>query len=141
MSSVTPFPKDNAEAESSSVDRTVDAIRLLLESLSPHERERVRRALGTELRPIETPRAGEVLSTIVQLLPQRENWTAKQFKEQVADRGVGATDKEIQNALAYLTRRGHISRVGYGQYRVDGTVVTNAVDLGGGTVRNSEHYD
>jgi hypothetical protein len=91
----------------------------------------VRRALGEELRPIETPRAGEVLQMIVRILPQRAEWTARLFKEQIANSGIKATAKEIQNALGYLTRKGHITRVGYGRYLVDGGELITSDDIRG----------
>ncbi len=129
MSNNSAIQNPKSDHQSSSVERVVDAVRLLLERLSPNEREQVRRALQEELRPIATPRGGEVLSAIVYLLPRRESWTPQDFKSDVSELGVEATDKEIQNALAYLTRRGHLRRIGYGQYRVDGSVVASAEDL------------
>ncbi len=72
-----------------------------------------------------------MLGTIVRLLPDREEWTVADFKHEVASEGVEATTKEIYNALGYLTRKGHIRRVGYGRYLIDGGILITAEDLGG----------
>jgi hypothetical protein len=90
------------------------------------------------LRPIPTPRAGEVLEAIVKLLPLRKDWTAHRFKAEVSAKGVNASPKEIYNAIGYLARKGHIQRVGYGQYVVGGAVFVSADEFGGAPSRVEE---
>jgi predicted transcriptional regulator of viral defense system len=77
------------------------------------------------------PRAGEVLGAIVRLLPQRESWTVAELKQTIDERGIPATPREVYNAVSYLARKGHIRRVGYGRYLIDGVPVVTADHLGG----------
>jgi hypothetical protein len=128
------FPDSNSE-------KIADTVRTLLSLLPAVDRHRLLDELVKAERTISAPRAGEVLGTIVQFLPKRQTWTAEEIRDEVAAAGVEASSRDVFNAIGYLARKGHIQRVGYGQYRVDGTVVSSAADLGGGTVRNSEHYD
>ncbi len=112
-------------------EKVAEAIKTLLDPLSPTDRESVLAKLTEMLRPIPTPRAGDVLSAIVRILPQRHTWTVDDVKSGVGSSGVAATPKEIYNALGYLTRKKHIRRVGYGQYIVDGFAVVTVEELGG----------
>ena len=83
--------------------------------------------LGAPPPPIPMPpRAGEVLGTVVRLLPRDKEFTVAQVKARVAAVGVKATEKEVYNALGYLHRRKYLRRIGYGQYLVavgTGTIV------------------
>lgn len=83
------------------------------------------------LRPIAAPRAGDVLEAIVKLLPRKPTWTVGDIKQEVSAKGVSASPKEVYNAVGYLTRMGHMRRVGYGRYVVDGMEVVTSDDLGG----------
>jgi hypothetical protein len=98
----------------------VDAIKLMLEPLSREEQNRVLDEIIRAFRPITVPGAGEVLRTIVRLLPNHPAWTTREIKQELAASGSKATDKEISNSLAYLTRKRHIQRVGYGRYLIPG---------------------
>ena len=124
-----------APAEPSS-QAIVDEVRSLLSRLPASEQQRAMRELTAALCPISAPQAGEVLGTIVQLLPRRQNWNVTELKEQVAAAGVQATAKEVYNALGYLTRKGHIRRVGYGRYVVGGAGIVTSDDLGGEPARD-----
>jgi hypothetical protein len=77
------------------------------------------------------PRAGEVLGAIVHLFPQRESWSVAELKQTIDDKGIMATPKEVYNAVSYLARKGHIRRVGYGRYLIDGIPVVTTEDMGG----------
>ena len=134
MSSVTQLSSSSSATRQLSDPRSekiATAIMTLLDPLSPGEREQVLSKLTEMLRPIAAPRAGEVLGAIIKLLPQRRNWTVEDLKATIGNHGIEATPKEIYNALGYLTRKGHIQRVGYGQYLVDGIAVVTAEELGG----------
>jgi hypothetical protein len=134
MSSVAQFPSSNftaGELSGAHSEKIAAAIMTLLAPLSPEEREQVLSKLTDMLRPIPAPRAGDVLGAIIKLLPQRRNWTVEELKTGVVKSGVEATPKEIYNAIGYLTRKGHIQRVGYGQYIVDGMAVVTSEELGG----------
>ncbi|MBS0247396.1 MAG: hypothetical protein JSR61_12310 [Proteobacteria bacterium] len=86
------------------------------------------------------PRAGEVLGTIIRLLPKQKAWSVAELKQHVDQAGVQATDKEIYNAVGYLTRKGRVRRVAYGRYLVDGMLVETADDFGGESSRHEDAY-
>ncbi len=104
--------------------KIVDAMRSLLDTLSPEQREWALRELSAA--SIPTPRAGEVLGTIARLIPRDKQFTVAEVKARVAAEGVTATGKAIHNALGYLTRRKYLRRIGYGHYLV--------ADGAGGTI-------
>ena len=113
---------------------------MLLSTLSPDVQDRVLTEWLAELRPISTPRAGDVLGTIVRLLPRQKDWTVDDLKKRIVEAGVGASSKEVYNAVGYLTRKGHIRRVGYGRYVVDGMEVITSDDFGGPNTRHEDAY-
>lgn len=141
MSKVAQIPQSK-ESIDTSVDRPsqkiVGAVRMLFSALPTLEQQRVLRELTDVLGPIPAPRAGEVLGTIVRLLPRRHKWNVTELKEQVAEEGVQATAKEVYNALGYLTRKGHVQRVGYGRYVVGGAGIVTSDDLGGEPARDED---
>ena len=116
MSMTYPFPPPQERSVTGSGgpvwQKIVDAIKLLVSSLPPNDRERVLREIMAAIRPFPTPRAGQVLGTIVDLLPRRPQWTVEDVKQEVASEGIPATPKEIHKALGYLTRTRHIRRIG-----------------------------
>ncbi len=142
MSGIARFSKPTKGQSDASVDprsqKIADAIRTLLSALSAPEQERVLREITAAIHPIAAPRAGKVLGTIVRLLPRRSEWTVRDIKHNVASEGVQATSKEIFNSLGYLTRKGHIRRVGYGRYLVAGGMIVTSDDLGGEPMRNED---
>jgi hypothetical protein len=113
------------------IEQTLALIKSLVASLPEAERARFLHELTAAIRPMSGPRAGEVLGAIVRLLPQRQSWTVAQLKQTIDESGISATPKEVYNAVSYLTRRGHIRRVGYGRYLIDGVPVVTADHLGG----------
>jgi hypothetical protein len=112
----------------------------VFEALSEEDRQDVLDKLVEMLRPIPAPRAGEVLDAVVKLLPRRKDWTVNDLKEQVSAKGVSASPKEVYNAIGYLARKGHIRRIGYGRYVVDGTVIVASDDFGGPTESQEDAY-
>jgi hypothetical protein len=135
MSNAIPFPTfapRNADASTNAREESIIAtIRVLVSELPPEAQERVLTEIKEMIRPISSPRAGEVLGTIVRLLRKGDDWTVHNLKQAVSERGVEASSKEIYNALGYLTRKKKIQRIGYGRYVVDGVEVVTADDLGG----------
>ena len=113
------------------VEKTLELIETLLSSLPKADRARFVRSLTATIKPMSGPRAGEVLGEIVRLLPQRQSWTVAELKQTIDERGITASPKEVYNAVSYLTRKGHIRRVGYGRYLIDGVPVVTADHLGG----------
>ena len=113
------------------VAKTLDLIRTLVASLPDPDKARFLRELTATIAPMSGARAGEVLGAIVRLLPQRPTWTVADLKRSIDERGISATPKEVYNAMSYLTRKGHIRRVGYGRYLIDGVPVVTADHLGG----------
>lgn len=116
MSMTYPFPPPQERSVTGSGDpvwqKIVGAIKLLVSSLPPNDRERVLREMMKAIRNIPAPPAGQVLGAIVSLLPRRPRWTVEDVRQEVASEGVAATPKEIYNALGYLTRKRHIRRIG-----------------------------
>jgi len=139
MSRVVRFPKHSASASDAATDprsrEIAEEIAALLRTLSEPEQDRVLRMVTGAIRPIETPRAGEVLGTVVRLMKGGSQLTVDTVKRGVASEGVEATSKEIYNALGYLTRKGHVKRIGYGRYVVDGVGIVTSDDLGGEPAR------
>jgi hypothetical protein len=115
----------------------VSAVKELLAPLAPIEQETALTAIA-RLRPQNaTPRAGKVLGTVVQQLEakraERKDWTVREIREVVADKGVKAEAREVFNAIGYLARRGRVQQIGYGRYRLlDYGVVVEDLDLDGG---------
>jgi hypothetical protein len=145
MSSFAPlsWPSENASAAArvdSRSEQISSVIKTLISELPPDERDRLLNEITQMLRPIPAPRAGDVLGTIVRLLPRRRDWTVEDLKQSVSQRGVEASPKEIYNALGYLARKGRIRRVGYGRYVVDGVELVTSEDLGGESSRHEDGY-
>jgi hypothetical protein len=122
----TPIAGDDPRSK-----KLAEIVKSAFGALTPLDQERVFRELAAIMRPIPAPMAGEVLSTIIRLLPERRDWTVEDIKEKIAQSRIGASTKEIYNAISYLARRGHIVRVGYGRYVVGGINIETADDLGG----------
>ncbi len=83
-------------------------------------RKQVLKEVTEKLRPIAVPRAGDVLSTVVNLIPRDRAWTVRELKSRVEESGSPVADKELYNAIGYLTRKHHIQRVGPGRYVING---------------------
>jgi hypothetical protein len=133
MSSVVPFPPCLSSPEPAGdprAEKISDAIKTLLSALSPEEQHRILREIAEALQPVPTPRAGEVLGTIVRWMPRDAEFTVEDAKKGVAAQRVEATPKQIFNAIGYLARKGHIRRQGYGRYLVGGVGLTTADNLG-----------
>ncbi len=126
-----PAPHFVHDDDRARVDKTLDLIKTLLASLPEADRARFLHELTATIRPMSGPRAGEVLGAIVRLLPQRESWTVAELKQTIDQRGISATPREVYNAVSYLARKGHIRRVGYGRYLIDGVPIVTADPLGG----------
>ena len=132
MAKIAHIPSPADRASNQRTEKIIDAIRTLLDALSPAEQERVFRAV----RPSATPRAGEVLGAVVRMLPSKSEWTVGEIKQDVAAAGIKATAKEIYNAIGYLRRRGHVERRGYGRYIVAGVGIVTSDDFGGEPTRD-----
>jgi hypothetical protein len=135
MSKVEPFPLSPKPDENKPSDRAVhaivSAIDMLIDGLSPTEKEQVLRKVTDKLRPIPVPQAGDVLGIVVQLIPRDRQWTIAELKRCIEEEGTPITAKEIHNAVGYLTRKRHIQRVGYGRYMIGGIPVVTTDELGG----------
>lgn len=134
MSNVEPFPKlAQAEAPNPRITAMVSAILTLVDGfgLSAAEQEQVLKEVTEKLRPIVVPRAGDVLSTVVNLIPRDRAWTVRELKSRVEESGSLVADKELYNAIGYLTRKHHIQRVGPGRYVINGIGVVTGDNFGG----------
>jgi hypothetical protein len=125
---------DDAHAES-----VLTAFKALLAGLSPEQQERVRAALFKSFPQNSTPRAGQVLGTILKLVPRDRAFTIDEVKKSIEAEGIQATVKAIYNALGYLTRKHKIHRIGHGRYSIGGMPVVTSDELGGEPSRDEEH--
>jgi|SRR5665213_1251680 len=127
---------DDAHAES-----VVSAFKTLLAGLSPEQQERVRAEIHKSFPSNSAPRAGQVLGTILKLVPRDREFTIEDVKKGIESEGIPATAKAIYNALGYLTRKKEIKRVGHGRYIVDGAMLETIEDLGVGPPTRHEMDD
>lgn len=137
----TPPKPEDAEASDRAMQAIVSAIDTLVDGLSPAKKEWVLRSVTEKLRPVPVPQAGDVLGIVVQLLPRKGDWSIAELKKRIDDQAVPVTQKEIYNALGYLTRKGHIQRVGYGRYMIGGIPVVTADEVGGQPSITDEDLD
>lgn len=117
-----------------------DSIRALLDMLPPHERSRIVAELAEHERHLPQAKSEQVFGTIIRLFPRDTTWTMDELKARIKEQGIEAKPKEVYNAVGYLAKRGHIRRVGYGRYIVDGIEVVTADDLGGAPSRHEDGY-
>src|ERR1700741_1015775 len=115
-----PFSTSNPASSDPRVDELRATIKRMISWLPADARDDFLRELGVPDRLGAYPKAGDVLATIIRLLPKQRSWTVSELKQQITERGIEAKPKEIYNALGYLTRNERITRVGYGRYIVDG---------------------
>jgi hypothetical protein len=155
MSNVSPIPnrpEPNSAGYSTSTSRQIAAgIENLFDALPVEDQHTLLDRLTAKIRVIPASRAGDALGIVVKFISKKELWSAREIRDEVAANGVEASPKSVFNAIEYLHRRGQLEKlgggmyrfrsgVGYGEHRDDGSAVASAYDLGGGTVRPSEHY-
>jgi hypothetical protein len=119
----------------------IDSIKALLALLPPDERELAILEISEMLKPFPQAKAERVLGKILQF-PRDTAWSVEELKGKIAECGIEAKPKEVYNAVTYLARKGHIRRVGYGRYVVDGIgfEIDTADDLGGPNIRHEDEY-
>jgi hypothetical protein len=125
---------DDAHAES-----VLAAFKALLAGLSPEQQERVRAALFQTFPANSAPRPGQVLGTILKLVPRDRAFTIEEVKKSIEAEGIQATAKAIYNALGYLTRKNKIQRIGHGRYIVEGLAFVTSDEIAGGLTKDEEH--
>ncbi len=69
-------------------------------------------------------------------MPREKAWTVCKVRQDVGAAGIEATAKEVYNAVGYLTRKGHVTRLGYGRYIVEGVGMITSDDFGGEPARD-----
>jgi hypothetical protein len=141
MPKVLSFPPSPQRQSTPTVEprvtKVADAIKAILGTLSPDEQQEVLDQITRAVRPIDAPRAGEVLGTIIRWMPREREWTVEEAKRVVFERSA-ATPKEVHNAIGYLVRTGRLRRVGYGRYWLDGIGLETLDDLGLEPLRNED---
>ena len=120
-------------------DSVLTAFKALLAGLSPEQQERVRAELSKSFPTNPSPRAGQVLGTILKLVPRDRAFTIEEVKKSIEAEGIQATVKAIYNALGYLTRKHKIQRIGHGRYSIGGVPIVTSDELGGERSREEEH--
>ncbi|MCZ3380404.1 hypothetical protein [Rhizobium sp. AG207R] len=117
-----------------------EQIKALLENVSQEDREAILGSVAEFVKPIPVERAGDVLGVVVRFVQRQQEVTVDAVKEAVRDAGLQASPKEVYNAIGYLTRKGHMRRVGYGRYTIDGVEYVTSDDLGGDSSRHEDAY-
>jgi len=144
MSNVARLPNASSKSivpqETVLAQQTLALVKTLLSSLPEAERDLVARELLKVVGTPDSPKAGDVLSSVVSLMKRRDEFTVAEVRQHVEDR-VGAAPKEIYNALGYLTRKGRLKRIGYGRYVVDGIGLSTSDNLGGEMDRHEDLSD
>jgi hypothetical protein len=140
MNNVHRLEPQNDDERRARIEKMASGVGMLFDTLSDDDRQEVLDKLIEMIRPIPTPRAGDVLEAIVRLLPRKGKWSVNDLKEEVLAKKVGASPKEVYNAIGYLTRKGHMRRIGYGRYEVNGTILVTSDDLGGPTASQEDAY-
>jgi hypothetical protein len=118
----------------------IDSIKHLMSLLGPVEREQVLKELTRASNFFPPAKAEEVMGTIIKLFPRDRAWSVAELKGKIAEHGIEAKPKEVYNAIGYLNRKGHIKRVGYGRYVIDGVEIATSDDLGGASTRHEDEY-
>jgi len=103
-------------------DHVADLLMAIIDgfSLSDFEREQVLQKLNERNLVISTPRAGTTLAAVVEFVKHQKpaaTFTLDDVRAALDNGGIKVSPKEIYNALGYLTRKDHVGRIGYGQYR------------------------
>ena len=93
------------------------AATLLGADASDAQREVLRRA-AERLPAPDAAKAGNILGTVTSIFEhsKRKKWSLGDIRTAVAATGLAATDKQISNAVAYLTRRERLIQISYGVY-------------------------
>ena len=142
MENVTKFPMTDSSRQEAPANtearRLADAIETMLSGYSLADRETVIRLLSEKIKPDTSTKAGDVLGTLLRILPKRNEWTVDELKKGVSERGVTATNKQVFNAVGHLTRTGRIKRIGYGRYLFEGINIETTDDFGLGPSRTDE---
>jgi hypothetical protein len=125
---------DDARAEN-----VITAFKTLLGGLPPELQERVRAALFESFPQNSPPRPGQVLGTILKLVPRDRAFTIEEVKKKIEDEGIHATAKAIYNALGYLTRKNKIQRIGHGRYIIGDVSIVTSDELGGAPSKDEQH--
>lgn len=136
---IRPFPGREPRGSTPHVDSIVAAVLALLGPLSISEKQAVVQRITDAVLPIPARNAGEVLEAVILALPTKGQVTVEELKVALDNSGIGAKPKEIYNAVGYLTRKGHIQRMGYGRYLVNGVAIETPEDIGP-DLRNEESY-
>ncbi|MGO7116265.1 hypothetical protein [Rhizobium leguminosarum] len=111
-----------------------------MENVPQESREAILAAISEYVRPIPVERAGDVLGTVVRFVQRKQEVTVEDVKEAVREAGLDVAPKEVYNAIGYLTRKGHMRRVGYGRYIIDGVEFVTSDDFGGAPSRHEDGY-
>lgn len=133
---VDPIPFSKSDRPTSGgipplVESIISAVKAFMPNLSANERQILLNELTSLIRPIPTPKGGEVLDFLARLLPEKKEWRVDEIKDEIASGGVEAEPKEIYNAISYLARRGYVTKIGYGRYIIaGGAEIQTTEDLG-----------
>ena len=142
--SVTQFPNKPLVSEEADevIEGMADAVIALLGSrpvtgLSDRPDQIQRKILQRVAEKIGAPspaKTGNILATVTSIFEQsdRKQWKLSEIRTAVAATGLSATDKQIANALGYLTRRERLVQLSYGVYfnKDIGAVTVTTEDLG-----------
>jgi polyribonucleotide nucleotidyltransferase len=114
------------------VQAVLSAIELLLEPLSPLEREQVRRKLLERFgASVEKPLMSAILDFVQERAKrQSDGVRVSEIKQEVVRRGIETRERTIYNAIGHLARQKVLRQIEYGRYILaDGSYVETAEEL------------
>lgn len=79
----------------------------------------------TVVRPV---RSGATNDNVLAIVSEKEEVTAAEVRDALADKGIPVDHKQINNSLDYLARRGDIRRIAPGRYKYDPAAEALAVE-------------
>jgi hypothetical protein len=106
------------------IEAALRSIRLVFDRLSPTQQEIVlnnlaQNSLTRNGHCALTYQSGAALQAVVLALGEQPAWRAQELRAAAQELApCRLSDKQIANAIGYLTRRGHLVHVAYGHYRV-----------------------
>jgi hypothetical protein len=137
--------RTDREAADARMNNFAETIRILIGMLPDTERADFQRRVDDIRSGVRQNRGGELYGNVIALFrrDQRPEWTVPEAQAALAQNGVKADAKALNNTFVYLANTGRLQRVARGRYVVTGygVGVETSDELTGddGTQRVSEH--
>jgi hypothetical protein len=137
--------RDQRDAAEARMDRFAEAINALIRGLPDAAKAEYLRRIEEIRRGALPQRGGELYGNVIALFKhdQRLEWTVPDAQAALAQNGVQADAKALNNTFVYLANTGRLQRVSRGRYVVTGYGVgvetSDELTRDDGTQRASEH--